>query len=239
MPKRRIKMINITICDGDDKDRKVTEEQCRLYANRYGGGINITVCAVGEAVLADEERIDILILGDTSEDVDTIKIKEVFEKQDRETYIIFISKDAPIDKMIGTNVSGFVRKPVEYDCLCMEIDKILYNKFRSENKILLMRKEGKELISTRDIVYVESAKPYIIMYYTDGKKQVLRMSLKKFLIKTEVLFAKAGRKYVVNLEHIKAVSEYAVLDNGMKIKLSKAARVELKNDLERYLLKKH
>lgn len=232
-------MINITICDGDDKDRNLAQEQCRLYASEYGSGINVKACASSEDLLTDEEGIDILILGDTSEEVDAIKIKEEFEEQGRETYIIFTSKDAPTDEMIGTNVSGFVRKPVEYNCLCRAIDKILRTKFKHEDELFFIRKEGENVINIREIVCVESAKPYIVLYFKDDEKRVLRMSLKQFLIKNGTLFAKAGRKYAVNLEHVKEVSEYAVLDNGMKIKLSKAVKVELKNDLEQYLLKKH
>jgi len=94
--------------------------------------------------------------------------------------------------------------------------------------------DDKKTVRVNDIIYIEVDKPYIVLCYTSGNNECLRGSLIQFENKVDLPFARAGRKYLVNLEHVRAVTEYVVLDNGIKIKLNKGAKVGLKNIFESY-----
>ena len=238
MSMRGIKMINITICDENNADRNLEEWQCKSYLSRFDSDFSMKVCASDEDVLTDREQIDILILGDISEKVDAIKIKEEFEKQCRDTYIIFVSNDDLLVEMVGPHVAGFLKKPIEYESFCKAIDKILRIKFKNKKEILLRKKEDEEKINVKDVMYVESAKPYIVLHHKNGEKRIVRTSLKKFIEEEGMPFVRAGKKYVVNLGYVREISEYVLLDNNVKINLSRVAKVELSKKLEGYLLKK-
>ena len=107
--------------------------------------------------------------------------------------------------------------------------------YKNDEKRILL--DGKKEVRVNDIMYIEVDKPYIVLCCTNGNNECLRGSLIQFENKIGLPFARAGRKYLVNLEHVRKVTEYVVLDNDMRIKLSKAGKVELKSVFEDYLLK--
>ena len=89
-----------------------------------------------------------------------------------------------------------------------------------------------------NIVYIEACKPYIVLHYFDGSRECRRGSLIQFEREISFPFSRAGRKYLVNMEHLKEISESLVLDNGSRLRISKAAKAKLKVDLMKYIEEK-
>lgn len=88
-----------------------------------------------------------------------------------------------------------------------------------------------------NIVYIETCKPYIVLHYFDGSRECRRESLTNFEKENSFLFYRAGRKYLVNMEYVKGISEFLILDNGSRLRISKDAKTKLRVALKEYRAK--
>lgn len=231
-------MINIAICDDDEIDRSEIGKYCMRYVNEHEEIFVIKSYSSGKELLADDYKVDILLLDKDMPELSGIDIKEKLMELRRSVYIIFVTGYELIAEMVGTNVSGYLKKPVEYAKLEKEIDKILRIKLQDEQTIVLQDIKGDRLVRIKDIVYVESDKPYVVLLLTDGTILLERKSLVQFENEMGDTVVQAGRKYLVNLEHVKDIPQDVLLDNGERIKLSKSAKAELKKKYNNYILKK-
>ena len=232
-------MINIAICDDDEFDRNEIEEYCMQYKNGHEEIFDIKSYSLGTELLVDDYRADILLLDKDMPELNGIDIKERLMEQQDNVYIIFVTGYDLIPEMVGTNVSGYLRKPVEYTKLEKEIDKILRTRFQNERAIVLQDVKGNKVVRIKDIVYGEVDKPYIVLNMVDGTRLLERRSLVQFVNELQdTAIHQAGRRYLVNLAHIKEISQNVVLDTGEQIKISKAAKSELKKLYNAYILKR-
>lgn len=88
-----------------------------------------------------------------------------------------------------------------------------------------------------NIVYIETCKPYIVLHYFDGNRECQRGSLINFEKESSFLLYRAGRKYLVNMEYVKEISEFLIMDNGSRLRISKDAKSKLRVALKEYRTK--
>ncbi len=231
-------MIRIAICDDDEMDRSMLEEKCKRYINEHSAELDLKVYSSGKKLMADNYAMNILLLDKEMPGVNGIKIKEQFIEQGRKVYIIFVTGYELVAEMVGTNVSGYLKKPVEYAALCREIDKILRIQKQDERMVMVRGVKEDKPIRIQDIMYVESHKPYVVLYLIDGTSVSDRKSLVQFESEVEDIIVRAGRKYLINLEHIEEIYKDVLLDNGKHIKISKEAKAELKKKRNNYISNK-
>ncbi|HEX7905457.1 MAG TPA: LytTR family DNA-binding domain-containing protein [Chitinophagaceae bacterium] len=117
-----------------------------------------------------------------------------------------------------------------------EIDSLLANVKEStkgkRGRIALASKESIEFVDPGDIVSCEANSNYTNIYLCGGKKKVISKTLKDF---EEILmpydFFRAHNSHLINLNHVREFIRgdggYLVMENKMKIPVSKSKREEL------------
>jgi two-component system, LytTR family, response regulator len=117
-----------------------------------------------------------------------------------------------------------------------QIDVLLTN-VRAEKKgkrgrIALASKESIEFVDPHDIVVCEANSNYTNVYLSEGRKRVISKTLKEFEdMLTPFDFFRAHNSHLINLsrvrEFIRGDGGYLVMENKMKIPVSKNKREEL------------
>jgi two-component system LytT family response regulator len=103
-------------------------------------------------------------------------------------------------------------------------------------KIALASKESIEFVDPYDIIVCEASSNYTTVHLADGRKRVISKTLKEFEdMLTPFNFFRPHNSHLVNLgrvrEFIRGDGGYLIMENKMKIPVSKTKREELLNRL--------
>ncbi len=169
--------------------------------------------------------------------------------------IIFITAyDGFGIKAIKFSALDYLLKPVQNKDLKEAVEKhlkkawfkttsdqveVLLNNVQEERKggigkIALASKESIEFVEATDIICCEANSNYTNVYMTDGKKKVISRTLKDFEeMLTEHQFFRPHISFLINLKKVKELIRgdggYLLMENKMKIPVSKNKREELLN----------
>lgn len=169
--------------------------------------------------------------------------------------IIFITAyDGFGIKAIKFSALDYLLKPVQNKDLKEAVEKhlkkawfkttsdqveVLLNNVQEERKggigkIALASKESIEFVEASDIICCEANSNYTNVYMTDGKKKVISRTLKDFEeMLTEHQFFRPHISFLINLKKVKELIRgdggYLLMENKMKIPVSKNKREELLN----------
>ena len=115
--------------------------------------------------------------------------------------------------------------------------EVLLNNVQAERKgkkgkIALASKESIEFVDPNDIVGCEANSNYTTIYLVDGRKRVISKTLKDFEdMLTPFDFFRPHNSYLINLarvkEFIRGDGGYIIMENKMKVPVSKNKREEL------------
>jgi two-component system LytT family response regulator len=114
-----------------------------------------------------------------------------------------------------------------------QIDTLLSNvREKKRGRIALASKESIEFVDPQDIVACEANSNYTNVYLSEGKKRVISKTLKEFEeMLTPFEFFRPHNSHLVNLnrvrEFIRGDGGYLVMENKMKVPVSKNKREEL------------
>ncbi len=114
-----------------------------------------------------------------------------------------------------------------------QIDTLLANvRERKRGRIALASKESIEFVDPQDIVACEANSNYTNVYLSEGKKRVISKTLKEFEeMLTPFDFFRPHNSHLINLnrvrEFIRGDGGYIVMENKMKVPVSKNKREEL------------
>jgi len=103
-------------------------------------------------------------------------------------------------------------------------------------KIALASKETIEFVDPGDIIVCEASSNYTTVYMSDGRKKVISKTLKEFEdLLVPFQFFRPHNSHLINLnrvrEFIRGDGGYIVMQNKMKIPVSKSKREDLLNQL--------
>ena len=123
--------------------------------------------------------------------------------------------------------------PVQIDAL---LNNVKAERTGGLGKIGLASKESIEFVDVAEIIYCEANSNYTNVFLIDGKKKVISKTLKEF---EELLsphqFYRPHNSYLINMRRIKELVRgdggYIVMENKMKIPVSRNKREELMNML--------
>lgn len=131
-------------------------------------------------------------------------------------------------------------KKVQHKIPAEQID-ILLNNVQAERRgkrgrIALASKESIEFVDPQDIVLCEASSNYTTVFLAEGRKRVISKTLKEFedmLLPFD--FFRPHNSFLINLgrvrEFIRGDGGYLVMENKMKVPVSKTKREELLNRL--------
>jgi len=112
------------------------------------------------------------------------------------------------------------------------LDNVGENRRGKRGKIALASKESIEFVDPFDIIACEANSNYTNVYLNEGKKRVISKTLKEFEeILTPFDFFRPHNSHLINLNHVREFIRgdggYIVMQNKMKVPVSKNKREEL------------
>lgn len=218
----------VGICD----DEKVYRDDICECFKRYCNEKKITDYEIFEYAKGEEisncTELDILFLDVCLQSVDGIYVKEKLESEKNRTKIIFVSSySESIWEAFGTNVIGFLKKPIDYRQFCEKTDKAI-RRCKEETRNIFYDECGiQRKLYINDIVYIKSTGRYCEIHIAGESKNILsEKSLNHYQDELNKDFVMSHRGYLVNITYVISVEKEVVLESGEHIPLSKRCKTE-------------
>lgn len=231
--------INIAICDDDSKWHREVAAFCTEFFDEKGADYNISSYYSGEELLKETEKyIDILFLDVEMDGMDGLAVKDKINNMPNFYKIIFVTSHQEImQRAFGYKTVGFLTKPFRRN----EINNILeelYSKIVSDSIIEFSDSNGSVYYYKSDIIYVMADSNYITVF-SEKDEKVISCTLKKCeTILQGLPFLRIHKSYIVNLDHVKDISNGSVnLINGMTITIGRSYRERVKSEYQKYLIR--
>lgn len=232
--------VRIAICDDEAVFREHTERECKRYFGERKAETDIvlepqfSLFSSGEELLQDKEIYDILFLDIEMPGEDGISIKEYFEKERKQTRIIFLtSHDERVMEAFGKNVIYFLRKPLDK----IEFEKAM-NRILSDVKgqTVELEENGETImLPVKKIKYIEAQDKYTTVIW--GKEKCLVRKTMKFWEDTlpKQDFCRIHKSYLINFEYFIKEKDEVILNKEKRIKLSRKNKEEILNRYREFL----
>lgn len=216
----------IGICDDELLMRKQEEEICRQTIMKYAED-DIVLETFSDGAEVEDKDLDILVLDIEMNGIDGISVKNMFQKKNRDTIIIFVtSHDEMMYQAFGINVIGFVTKKYLKDQLPVMLDTAIK---KVMSTVLV---DG---VDSRKICYIEAEHVYNILHVADGEEISVRISsgeLEEML--KGVGFVRTHRAYLVNLAYVERIREKTIIVDEEEIPVSSRLKSRIKHEYDRY-----
>lgn len=216
----------IGICDDELLMRKQEEEICRQTVMKYVED-DIVIETFSDGAEVEDKDLDILVLDIEMNGIDGISVKNMFQKKNRDTIIIFVtSHDEMMHQAFGINVIGFVTKKYLKDQLPVMLDTAIK---KVMSTVLV---DG---VDSRKICYIQAEHVYNILHMADGEEISVRISsgeLEEML--KGVGFVRTHRAYLVNLAYVERIREKTIIVDEEEIPVSSRLKSRIKHEYDRY-----
>lgn len=198
--------MRIGICDDILTERESLKTYCLSLGYK-----TISLYESGEALLesSDIKTLDVLLLDIEMDYVNGIKIKELLEKTDASTYIIFITNHSEyMQEAFGRNVISFLQKPVTIH----EIERCLNKAAYLKKDYFTIAIDEKVSIRCKDILYLCIEQKYTICHSLNGNNFSTRKPLHEFEKElSELGFCMIQRSYIINLKYVQKIKKHEIL----------------------------
>ena len=229
-------MIKIALCDDEVKILDEVSSYINKHAEKKSNQrIEISRFDSAKALdfVLDESSFDIFVLDVyIGEEMGTALARSI-RKRGIESPIIFLTtsvEHAP--ESFETATLRYLIKPLDPQKLYEAMDVALIQVERTRERFIKFKTEnGVERINASLILYSEAHNHYQYVILNDGRQIKVRMTVAELygiLIKHDG-FARIGSAYIVNLRHIKNVSNFEVhLYNNIIIPIPRGKHAEIK-----------
>lgn len=212
----------IGICDDCVQERARLLDICAEVLEKEYIDYKIVEFDNGEAVLAYEETIDLLLLDIEMPELGGIELKNCLQQSDKVEMIIYVSSHSELMReAFGLHVIGFVRKGMEE----IQLSEMLHSALQMKEPYLLI--EGQE--DSRTVRYIEAYYGYVKMVCEHGETELKRItldSLEDTLAPYD--FVRIHRKYLVNMRKIDRLHENEVEIGEVKLPIAVRMRSKVK-----------
>ncbi|WP_461205959.1 LytR/AlgR family response regulator transcription factor [Clostridium sp. DL1XJH146] len=237
-------MINIAICD-DDKDEleKISDYVSKNFKD-LDIEFKITLFTEGEDLIEEinlsKEVYDIIFLDIYMQFSNGIDIARKIREFDKACKIIFItsSKEYAIDSY-DVKAFYYILKPINEEKLKNVVKEVIETLSNDNKSIFIKNKKGNYRVIYKDILYLESKARVVNIHMKSGEIINFYSILDEFIenLKDE-RFVKCHKSFFVNMDYIlKIENKFVFLKGNVKIPISTANRIKLKENYFNYLFK--
>ena len=191
----------------------------------------------GEELLHGERFPELLFLDIEMAGMDGLDLMHHLERSNPGPYILFYTCHGElISDAFGKKVLGFLRKPAS----AREIRKYL---IRVEGLLTaqeIITLENNEKVSLGNILYIESDGNYSIFHTGTRELVFSRIGMKEWAEQLfPASFSYIHRKYIVNLYHVRDISEQSIiLADGRRLPISRRRLKETRQNFKDFLFHK-
>lgn len=198
------------------------------YIDRYLAGrdmeARIYPFSSGEELLEDyPEGVDALFLDIEMEGLNGMETARRIRRLDRDVPILFVTNMVQFAlEGYEVDAADFIVKPVEYGSFALRMDRLLRRLDREKERFLLV-KQGTQTLrcDLREITYIESLNKKTILHRLSGEPITCTEPLYTLEKSLESGFFRCHNAFLVNLDHIEALSAGEVTLHGEKVPISK------------------
>lgn len=235
-------MYRIAVCDDEktevDRTLALLTEYAALHPeHRIKTDVFFSGDALLSAITAKQYSPELLLLDIFMQGLSGIEVAKQLKTAGFSGNLIFLttSKDFALEAY-GLNAIQYLVKPVEKERLFDAVDRAFALALTKKQTDLILRIDGSEMrVKPSDIAYVESQRNNLMFHLSDRRVLSTRMTMKALeaLLSENPSFVRVGMSYLVNLEHVTAISAAECkLDHDTAIRLPRGSYANLK---ERYL----
>ncbi len=234
-------MLKIAICDDEVIYKENTEKECKSYFHEetkyFAEEVVFFTFSSGNELINSAEEYDILFLDVEMPDGDGIRVKEYFEKNKKNTRIIFLtSHEERAIEAFGKNVLCFLRKPIKEEKFHKALEKALSD---IRGTVLEVEENGKViLLPIQQIKYIEVQDKYTIVFAETGS-YLLRKTMRFWEEQlSNQYFCRIHKSFLVNLDFFVKEKDEVVLDKNKRVRISRKNKEKVMNEYKEYIRQK-
>lgn len=230
-------MLKVAVCGAAGDEYEILKNYCKRFFDNREMNYELKIYT-SQGLILGNEFPDVLFLAVDSENFDGILLKEVLEKLNASSRILFFSTcEKRMIETIGKNVYAFLKLPIQYKRF-QEKMKIVVEDWLDEKKYIYCKRRNEiEKIYWRDILFVEAYSRYTKIF-TRGKQEyyVCDRGIGEWYADIEgTELERCHRSYVVNMRHIQNVGKMIEMINGGKIPIGNGYKEVFYKSYHRFL----
>ena len=232
-------MIKVAICDDDKRYQEILRSFCAQFFEERIPFETVTYDS-GTIYLNSSHCEDILLLDIEMEGIDGLAVKELLWEEQSHIRILFVSShQEAMAEAFGTQVYGFLKKPLQYEQFEKKMQKILTD-IKNENKTVVIESGRKDsIVAVNDILYIEAQGKYTYVHLRTGEQPLFdekSIGIWEELLRTDG-FAMSHKSYLVNLSAVQRIAEIALLDTEEYVPVSRRMKKEFEKAYRENLIK--
>ena len=220
-------MLRIAIVDDE---QQIREELCAMvsrFVDENGASLHVDCYAGGREFLESGATEDIVFLDIEMGEPDGMETARLMRRAGLASEIIFVTNMAQY-AVEGYEVRAldFIVKPVRYQSFAFKLRRAIDVASRKKTaRIELETREGLRRVSTSDIDYVEVVRHKLLYHTSRGVLEVWG-TMREACERLEPFgFSLCNACYLVNLEHVTAISgEFVTVRCGDELKMSRGRK---------------
>ena len=232
-------MIRVAIVEDDERYRQELQTYLQRYERESGQTIVVTCFTDGDEITQDySARYDIVLMDIQMQFMDGMEAAKAIREVDSEVIIIFIT-NMPQYAMQGYTVDAldYVLKPISYYAFTQRMERAIERiSKRRQRYVMVSVKNGVHKLDMSRITFIE-VQDHDLVYHLTGYEQLhVRGTLSD--VEKELAqgsFFRASKCYLVNLEHVEAVTGNDLQVGGETIQVSRARKKPLMDALNEYI----
>ena len=229
-------MIKVAIVDDDEKTAVHLQTLLNDFAKINKLAISAKIYMNGMDFLGDRQKYDIVLMDIMMPIFNGVEVSHMLRKFDESTQIIFITSmvQYAIDGY-EVNAAGFLVKPVSYNDLATVLNKTLAQiEKNSSDNIVVKTYTSLIAIQVSSLLYVE-VRAHELVYHTAKGEIKTKGTLKELEQRLQGKgFARCDSCYLINLKHVRSISDEAVKVANETIHMSRRRRKEFIDTFLKY-----
>lgn len=226
--------MKITVCDDQERELEIILKLCQKYVllKNFEAEVN----GITDSLQLKDDIPDVLVLDIEMPGKSGIEVKDSLLGRERPLILFATSHEEMMPEAFGTNVIGFLRKPVQWQ----QFEKMMDCAASLLSLDRLLQFDDGSTVNSQNVLLIKSDNKYTEVVLVDGeKKQWLRKSLKTWEDElSEIGFISISRSCLVNCRHIKSFEgSKVILKDGQKLSISGKRKTECFNKFKDYNLK--
>lgn len=233
--------MKVIIVEDEEPVALLIEGLIGQYAKEHGENIAVQIYSRSIPFLEEYNFTADLVLFDIQMDAMTgMEAAKLLRKKDTDVLIAFITSLSRY-AIEGYSVSAidYIVKPVAKEqlfSLLGRAERLLLKRKSESEDILLNSRGAKVRVSISSIIYIEVARHLVTFHTADGAFESWGSIAELEQRLPGGKFSRCNACYLAALRHVSAVEgEYALLDTGEQLKISRQRRKEFLADFTNYL----